>query len=146
MKGDFRPLFKAYGGEVPLERLKTGWAQAIGELEAEVGKVVRYEVLGTARVADRGETVDEAVVRFHGEKGDLDWTYVWDANREGRLLGRSERGLAVKLQLYATGERGFFTWDGGIRPPKIVRIESLPDGRLALRLERHLGVRPQEVK
>lgn len=131
MKGDFRPLFKAYGGEIPVERLKAGWAQATGELEAEVGKVARYEVLGTARTDER----DETVVRFHGEKGALVWTYAWDAESEGRLLGRSVRGLAVRQMLYASGEREFFTWDGGIRPPKSVRIETLNDGRLALRLD-----------
>jgi CubicO group peptidase (beta-lactamase class C family) len=142
MKGDFRPVFKAYGGEVTLERLKKGWAQAIGELEAEVGKVVGYEALGTARTDDR----DETVVRFYGEKGVIDWTYVWDSEQVGRLLGRSERGLAVKLRLYASGEREFFTWDGGIRPPKSVRFETTGDGRLALHLEGHIGVRPQEVE
>ncbi len=130
MKGDFRPIFKAYGGEVPIERLKEGWARAIGELEAECGKVARYEVLGTARTDDR----DETVVRFHGEDGTVDWTYVWDAEKEGRLLGRSVRGLAARQPLYPSGEREFFTWDGGIRPPKVVRIETAGDGKMSLKI------------
>ena len=34
----------------------------------------------------------------------------------------------------ASGERDFFTWDGGIRPPKTVRIEPGADGKLRLTL------------
>ncbi|MCX6572900.1 MAG: hypothetical protein NTX99_02805, partial [Candidatus Aminicenantes bacterium] len=61
-------------------------------------------------------------------------TYVWDIQKEGRLRGRSVRGLAVRLRLYPSGEREFFTWDGGIRPPKMVHIEASADGKLALKL------------
>ena len=61
-------------------------------------------------------------------------TYVWDIEKEGRLLGRSARGLTVRMRLFASGERDFFTWDGGIRPPKTVRIEAGADGKLRLTL------------
>ena len=74
------------------------------------------------------------MVRFTCEKGHVDMTYVWDIDKEGRLLGRSVRGLKVRMRLYPSGEREFFTWDGGIRPPKIVRFEDDPNGRLSLRL------------
>jgi hypothetical protein len=40
----------------------------------------------------------------------------------------SIRGLAVRLRLYPSGEGEFFTWDGGIRPPKTVRIEGTDGG------------------
>ena len=130
MKGDFTPLFKAYGGEVPIERLKTGWAESIQMIEQNNGKILSHEVLGAARTQDR----DECVVRFTCEKGHADMTYVWDNEKEGRLLGRSVRGLNVRLRLHPSGQREFFTWDGGIRPPKIVRFEDDPSGRLSLRL------------
>jgi len=61
-------------------------------------------------------------------------TYVWDLKEEGRLLGRSDRGLAVRLRLYPSGERDLFTWDGGIRPPKLVHIEVGADGKPGLRI------------
>lgn len=128
--GDFAPLFKAYGGEVSIERLKANWSEATKELEENNGKILRTEVLGTARTEDR----DETVFRFTCEKGSVDWTYVWDTEKEGRLLGRSVRGLAVRMRLYPSGDRDFFTWDGGIRPPKLVRIEKAGDGRSTLRL------------
>ena len=128
MKGDFQPLFKAYGGNVSLDQLKAHWADLLAMNEKVRGKVQRFEVLGTVRTADR----DESVTRFYCEKGATDLTYVWDVEKEGHLLGRSVRGLTVKLRLYASGEGDFFTWDGGIRPPKSVRIETGADGRTRL--------------
>jgi CubicO group peptidase (beta-lactamase class C family) len=130
MKGDFEPLSKAYGGNVAPDRLKARWADMMAQSEKVRGRVLRFEVLGTARTDDR----DETVVRFHCEKGTVDLTYVWDIEKADRLLGRSARGLTVKLRLYPSGERDFFTWDGGIRPPKKIRIEPGPEGRLSLTL------------
>jgi hypothetical protein len=130
MKGDFSILHKAYGGEVKIERLKANWTEAIQMIAKANGKILRAEVLGSARTQDR----DETVVRFVCEKGNVDWTYVWDSEKEGRLLGRSVRGLRVRQRLMASGEKDFFTWDGGIRPPKIVRIERGADGKLRLTL------------
>ena len=129
-KGDFAPLFKAYGGRVPKERLKASWAERTKEIEEDRGRILRHEVLGTARTQDR----DETVVRFHCEKGSTDMTYVWDLKEEGRLLGRSDRGLAVRMRLYPSSERDLFTWDGGIRPPKLVHIETGPDGKPGLKI------------
>ena len=128
--GDFDAIFKAYGGVIPKDRLKARWDEAIQEVEAERGRVLRYEVLGSARTEDR----DETVVRIHCEKGATQWTYVWDLETEGRLLGRSVRGLTVRLRLFASSPKEFFTWDGGIRPPKIVRIGAEPGGPPSLRI------------
>jgi hypothetical protein len=128
MKGDFAPITEAYGGRVPVERLKARWAEVIREIETNNGRVLRYEVLGSARTSEREETV----VRFHCERGDVDRTWVWDLKIEGRLLGMSGRGLAVKLRLYPSGQKDFFTWDGGVRPPKAVKIEAGPDRQIRL--------------
>ncbi len=130
VKGDFAPLFKAYGGQVPIERLKASWTDSYQTIEKDHDKVLRHEVLGTARTQDR----DETVVRFTCEKGHVDMTYVWDIKVEGRLLGRSVRGLNVRLRLYPSGERDFFTWDEGIRPPKLVRFEAAEGGKLTVRI------------
>ncbi len=129
-KGDFAPLFKAYGGRNPMERLKASWGERTKEIEEGRGRILRHEILGTARTQER----DETVVRFHCEKGTADRTYVWDIKEEGRLLGMSVRGLAMRLRLYASGERDFFTWDGGIRPPKMVHFETGADGKLGFKL------------
>lgn len=130
MKGDFRPLYDAYGGVVALDRLKARWEELLAMNEKARGKVQRFEVLGTARTADR----DETVVRFYCEKGTVELTYVWDIEKEGRLQGRSARGLTVKLRLYPFGERDFFTWDGGIRPPKSIHVATGADGRMSLKI------------
>ncbi len=130
MKSDFGPMSKAYGGEVAPERLKARWADLMAENAKVHGRFRSFEVLGTARTQDW----DETVVRFHCEKGTFDLTYVWDLKEEGRLRGRSGRGLTVKLKLFPSGQGEFFTWDGGIRPPKMVRIEPGAGGRLGLKL------------
>jgi hypothetical protein len=130
MKGDFVPLSKAYGGAVAPEVLKTRWAELMAESEKVRGRFLRFEVLGTARTENR----DETVVRFHCEKGSVDMTYVWDLQEEGRLRGRSSRGLTVRMRLYASGARDFFTWDGGVRPPKMVHVEGGADGGMSLRI------------
>jgi CubicO group peptidase (beta-lactamase class C family) len=130
LKGDFGPLTEAYGGEVKIGRLRASWAEATRALADEHGRILRIGVLGTARTQER----DETVVRFECENGRADWTYVWDLETEGRLLGRSVRGLAVRLRLYPSGRSDFFTWDGGIRPPKAVHIEPA-DGRLRLTID-----------
>ena len=116
--GDFGPWFEAYGGRVPKERLKTRWPEIMGEIEGPRGRLLRHEVLGSARTQER----DETVIRFHCERGTTELTYVWDIEKEGRLLGMSMRGLGLRLRLYPSGERELFTWDGGLRPPKIVRL------------------------
>ena len=129
--GDLKPWFEAYGGRVPMERLETRGPEIVGEIEDARGRIVRHEVLGSARTLGR----DETVVRFHCERGTFDLTYVWDVESEGRLLGMSMRGLALRLRLYPSGERELFTWDGGLRPPKIVRIaRSGPGGGTSLTL------------
>jgi CubicO group peptidase (beta-lactamase class C family) len=129
-KGDFAPLFKAYGGRNPMDLLKTRWADVTQMIEKDRGRILRHEVLGTARTQDR----DETVVRFYCEKGSTDMTYVWDLKEEDRLLGRSDRGLAVRLRLYPSSERDLFTWDGGIRPPKLVHFELGAEGKPGLRI------------
>ena len=130
VKGDFVPLSKAYGGDVAPDGLKTRWAEMMAEKEKVHGRCRRFEVLGTARTEER----DETVVRFGCEKGHFDLTYVWDLSVEGRLRGRSSRGLTVRMRLYPSGEREFFTWDGGIRPPKMVRFEAGAEGGTSLRI------------
>jgi CubicO group peptidase (beta-lactamase class C family) len=130
MKGDFIPLFKAYGGEVAVERLKAHWADLMAESEQIRGRFERYQVLGSARTESR----DETVIRFFCEKGSVDITYVWDLKEEGRLRGRSVRGLTVLLRLFTSGAHDFFTWDGGIRPPKMVHVEPGADGKMRLKL------------
>jgi CubicO group peptidase (beta-lactamase class C family) len=130
MRGDFKPLFNAYGGNVPLERLKARWEDLLAANEKVRGEVQRFAVLGTARTAEG----DESVVRFSCEKGTVDLTYVWDIEKEGRLRGRSARGLTVKIRLYSSGGHDFFTWDGGVRPPKTIQIETGSDGQTRLRI------------
>ncbi len=135
LKGDFTAFFKAYGGRVPIERLKSGWDDLTQTNETQRGKLLRFEVLGTARTDER----DETVVRFISEKGSIEMTYVWDLKVEGQLLGRSVRGLQVRLRLYPSGERDFFTWHGGVRPPKPVHFELGADGKMRVRVEGATG-------
>jgi hypothetical protein len=38
------------------------------------------------------------------------------------------------MRLYPSSERDLFTWDGGIRPPKLVHFELGADGKPSLRI------------
>jgi CubicO group peptidase (beta-lactamase class C family) len=129
-KGDFKPLLAAYGGQVTIDLLKSRWRELVLQRESEWGPLKGHEVLGTARTAER----DETVVRLIYEKGTLEWTYVWSLNEKPLVRGRSARGLRPKLSFMPVSETEFASWDGGIRPSKPMRFEKDPAGRLRLRL------------
>lgn len=127
---NFKLQFKAYGGRVPLERLKERWQEITGEIEAVNGPILRHEILGTARTTER----DETVVRFIGERGNAERTYVWAMDREASLLGMSVRGLSVRLHFVPVGGMEFASWDGGLRPSKRLRFTAQPGGGMTLQL------------
>ncbi len=129
-KGDFEPLARAYGGRISKERLAQRWKEMMGNLEKRLGPLRGLEVLGTAMMEERYETV----VRFHFERGAENRTYVWDKSPTPRLLGMSMRGLSPRLKFVPVGERAFASWDGGIRPSKPLRFEKNSDGRWRLEL------------
>jgi CubicO group peptidase (beta-lactamase class C family) len=128
--GDFKPLYDAYGGKAPLDLLRSRWQEFIAEGEKENGRFQGHEILGTARTADR----DETVVRLIFEKGAVERTYVWSFEEKPRLQGVSRRGLKVRLQFLPESGTEFGSWDGGIRPSKPLRFEKDAAGRLHLRL------------
>ncbi|MGA2531447.1 MAG: serine hydrolase domain-containing protein [Candidatus Aminicenantales bacterium] len=128
--GDYKPFYEAYGGKAPLDLLKNRWQELLAEAEKENGRFQRHEILGTARTAER----DETVVRLIFEKGTVERTYVWSFEEKPRLQGVSRRGLKVRLQFLPESRTEFASWDGGIRPSKPLRFEKDADGRLRLRL------------
>lgn len=128
--GDFEPLEKAYQGRVSRERLRQRWQEIMGNLETALGPLQSHQILGTARMEDR----DETVVRYFFERGSETRTYVWDKNEEGRLLGMSQRGLSPRLKFVPISENTFASWDGGLRPSKPLRFEKEPEGGWRLEL------------
>ena len=127
---DFKPLYEAYGGQAPLELLKNRWLEMVAEAEKENGRLQRHEILGTARTAER----DETVVRLIYEKGSAERTYVWSFEEKPRAQGVSRRGLKPGLRFLPVSGTEFASWDGGIRPSKPLRFEKDAAGRLRLRL------------
>jgi CubicO group peptidase (beta-lactamase class C family) len=128
--GDFAPLRAAYGGKVTLDLLRSRWRELILEQEKELGPLKEHKVLGTARTAER----DETVVRLIFEKGTMERTYVWSFDEKPLVWGVSARGLKSRLRFLPVSESEFASWDGGIRPSKPLKFEKRPDGRLRLRL------------
>ncbi len=128
--GDFGPLRAAYGGKVTLDLLKSRWRELVLEREKEWGPLRGHEVLGTARTAER----DETVVRLVFEKGTMERTYVWSFDEKPLVRGVSARGLKPRLRFLPVSETEFASWDGGIRPSKPLKFEKQPDGRIRLRL------------
>ncbi len=130
--GNFQPLEKAYQGRVSRDRLSRRWKEMMGNLEERLGPLRGHQVLGTARMEER----DETVVRFLFERGSENRTYVWDKSAESRLLGMSMRGLSPRLKFVPVAESAFASWDGGINPSKPLRFEKGSDGRWRLQLGR----------
>lgn len=128
--GDFGPLVEAYGGRVPVDRIRERWLEITGTIEERNGRILRHEILGTARTTER----DETVVRFVCEKGSAERTYVWAADQEASLMGMSMRGLPVRLRFVPEGGTAFASWDGGLRPSKRLRFEQDTDGKMTLKL------------
>jgi len=128
--GNFAPLRAAYGGKVSLDLLRSRWRELILEQEKELGPLKEHKVLGTARTAER----DETVVRLVFEKGAMERTYVWSFDEKPLVRGVSARGLKSRLRFLPVSETEFASWDGGIRPSKAMRFERQADGRLRLRL------------
>ncbi len=128
--GDFVPLEKAYQGRVPRKRLRQRWQEMMANIVERLGPLRSHQVLGTARIEER----DETVVRFLFERGSEHRTYVWDKNAEPLLLGMSMRGLSLRLKFVPVAENSFASWDGGIRPSKPLCFEKGPDGRSRLQL------------
>lgn len=128
--GNFTPLFEAYGGQAPLDLLKNRWQELVVQMEKDNGRLQGEAILGTARTAER----DETVVRFIYEKGTAERTYVWSLEEKPRLQGVSRRGLKSRLQFLPESGTEFASWDGGLRPSKPLRFEKDPTGRLHLRL------------
>ncbi len=128
--GDFRPLFEAYGGKAPLDLLKSHWQEFIEQAEKENGRLRKHEILGTARTAER----DETVVRLVFENGTVERTYVWSFEEKPLVQGVSVRGLKTRLPFLPESATEFASWDGGFRPSKPLRFERDAGGRLRLRL------------
>lgn len=130
-QGDFAPLTAAYGGTVPVERLRSSWSERMKGASAELGSLRAHQVLGTARTAEGLETV----VRLLFEKGARLSTYVWSLEDAPQLRGRSDRGLEIRPRFLPVNGAAFSfeSWDGGVSPSRPLRIGTA-NGRTTLTL------------
>ncbi len=128
--GNFQPFYEAYGRKVTVDRLKEHWKEWALQSEEQYGHLKGHEVLGTARMTER----DETVVSFIFEKGKSERTYGWSLDAKAVLKGISRRGLKPQLRFFPVSEKEFASWDGGVRPSKPLLFEMDASGRLRLRL------------
>ncbi len=115
MKGDFKPIYDAYGGKATLERIETNWNNAVADWTKEHGTLTGYDIVGTAMLRER----DITLVRFNFEKGYADRAYVWSKVEDHKLLGVSGRGIARDVSCMPITGGGFASWDprsGDSRP------------------------------
>jgi CubicO group peptidase (beta-lactamase class C family) len=127
LAGDLKPLHEAYGGRVPLERLRQAWSERVAQMEAEHGALERHEILGSASEEER----DLSVVRFQCARGAVERAYVWGP--DGTIRGVSVRGLPTRLRILPDAGGGFASWDGGIAPSRHFEIHVGSDGSASLR-------------
>jgi hypothetical protein len=126
VRGDFEPMRRARGNDVPVTLLAERQAEWLAEQEPRLGQLVSHEVLGTALQEDR----DLTVVRFRFERGTADRAYVWSLDAEARLLGISGRGLPSQLGFVPTGRGQFASWDGGRTSSRPLVFAPGGDGRM----------------
>jgi hypothetical protein len=122
LKGDFAPAAAAYGGEVPVERLRETWGGRLKELQAQYGPVRSHEVLGTAFEPTR----DVTVVRLRFEHGTVERAFVWNRDAPEHLEGISSRGLDPKSRCLPVRGGGFATWNPATGASQPLRFEPVP--------------------
>ncbi|HXB55652.1 MAG TPA: serine hydrolase domain-containing protein [Vicinamibacteria bacterium] len=124
LRGDFEPMSRSRGGDVPSAALAQRYGEWRREQEAGKGPLLECRALGAVFQPER----DVTLVRCRFEKGTADRAFVWDATGE-RLQGVSLRGLETRLTLVPVGVDAFMTWDRGFSPSKPVVFGRTPDGR-----------------
>ena len=104
---DFAPLQRLYGSGVTLERVTQNWTTRLRELAERRGTLQRAEWIGTARRG--GEHF--ILIRFHGERGTEDVTFIWQAAPTGNLLGLSGSGLPPRLRFLPEASGGWAAFE-----------------------------------
>jgi hypothetical protein len=126
LAGDFEPMRRARGDDVPVARLAERHAEWVAEQEPALGKIVGRDVLGTALQEGR----DVTLVRFRFERGTADRAYVWNPDAEAQLWGISGRGMKSQVEFIPTGAGTFGSWDGGVSASRPLGFVRDADGRL----------------
>jgi len=126
VSGDFKPLYEAYRGEVPMERLQQTYAERARDRAETFGPFEGYEVIGTGGDDEYYLTC----IRFKYARDEVTRAYVWDRAREKHLLGVTPRPIDVDVAFYpvAGGEFASFDPDTGAS----VRIRFEPSGDLRI--------------
>ncbi len=118
-RGDFAPLFEAYGGQVSIERLKSGYENRVRQREAEYGPYRGYEVLGTGT----GEQYQFTVVSFYHENETLLRAYVWALDEENKLLGMTTRRMESGCRFFPVKSGGYQSWEPATGASAVARME-----------------------
>ncbi len=131
LAGDFQPLHTAYGGTVPIERLRDSFAGRMRDQVERLGPFVRIEVVGTAAAEEGRHRVP---VRFVHEKGEVLISYAWAGGEAGKLLGVDRRPFDPALRLFPLGQGRFASWDSVTAASLTARFVPRPEGAMALEL------------
>jgi CubicO group peptidase (beta-lactamase class C family) len=125
LKSDFVPLHRLYGGAVTIERLTSSWTTRLSSAAERIGPLQDASLIGVAR---RGER-DFLLVRVRGERGVQDYTFVWNAAPDGRILGISTTGIEPRLRFQPEASGGWAAFDRSSGASVPMRVE---EGRLVI--------------
>lgn len=136
---DFAPLHRLYGPAVDIEQLTRNWTTRLAEFAQRHGMIRDVELVGVAR---RGEQ-HFFLVRFRGERGFEELTFVWEGAPAGRLRGISGAGLATRLRFHPEASGGWAAFDRRSGETVPLRVEGgrliVGRGELAVTAEKAKG-------
>jgi CubicO group peptidase (beta-lactamase class C family) len=123
MAGDYQPLARAYGEQVPVEEIQRTYDRRKEAFREKFGEYRGAEVLGTRSGSERNYTL----VKLKFARGDVLRSYVWE-KESGRMLGMTMRTLSSVVSLYPIGGDRFMTWDPEEGKSGVFSFENAGDG------------------
>jgi len=132
--GDFQPLYEAYDGKAPIERLKEGFENRQRQREEEYGPFQGYDVLGTGT----GDEYHFTLVRFRYEHDSILRTYVWERGGKQELLGMTPRRMDPTCRFYPVAGGKFQSWEPAFGTSVSARFDFVPDAAVFV-VERDAG-------
>jgi len=130
-RGNFQPIFEAFGGQIPLERVKEMEGGVWRQLRRDYGEFTGVEVLGTSR----GGPGARVVLRLNFERGSTLLAHGWQGNE---LAGINMMRQVPGTVFFPVSETEFVRYSLREPRPMTIRFRTT-DGKTELLLPTESG-------